>query len=113
MLLKDYFRNEIKFLKEEGKAFAKAHPHLSRFLSDESADPDVERLLEGFSFLSARLRQKIDDEFPELTYSILSLLWPNYISFTNVIRYHDVFWFDKYDIVSWLIIFSKHSILKC
>ena len=42
MLLKDYFRNELKFLKEEGKLFANVHPHLADFLSDETTDPDVE-----------------------------------------------------------------------
>ena len=30
-------------------------------LSDRSADPDVERLLEGFAFLSGQIRQKIAD----------------------------------------------------
>ena len=45
------------------------YPKLSSFLAEESADPDVERLLEGFAFLTARLRQKVEDEFPELTHS--------------------------------------------
>ncbi len=31
----------------------------------EATDPDVERLLEGFAFSVARLRQKLDDEMPE------------------------------------------------
>ena len=45
----------------------------------ESADPHVERLLEGFAFLAARVHLKIDDEFPEITEALLSILYPHYI----------------------------------
>ncbi|EAR57223.1 hypothetical protein SKA34_05685 [Photobacterium sp. SKA34] len=74
-----YFRDELAFLKEQGVAFAEVHPQLSRFLQGKNTDPDVERLLEGFAFLTARLREKVEDEFPELTHSIINMLWPNYL----------------------------------
>ncbi len=74
-----YFREELSFLKEQGKEFCEIHPQLSRFLHGSTTDPDVERLLEGFAFLTARLREKVDDEFPELTHSIINMLWPNYL----------------------------------
>ena len=77
--LQQLYRDELSFLRLQGKAFAKRHPQLSRFLAEESADPDVERLLEGFAFLTARLREKIEDDFPELTGSLINLLWPNYL----------------------------------
>lgn len=79
MSLKQLFRDELSYLKLQGKEFSRQNPGLSRFLSDESTDPDIERLLEGFAFLSARLRHKIEDDFPELTHSLLNLLWPNYL----------------------------------
>ncbi len=74
-----YFRDELAFLKEQGIAFTEVHPQLSRFLQGRNTDPDVERLLEGFAFLTARLREKVEDEFPELTHSIINMLWPNYL----------------------------------
>jgi type VI secretion system protein ImpG len=74
-----YFREELAFLKEQGKHFTEIHPQLSRFLHGRTTDPDVERLLEGFAFLTARLREKVEDEFPELTHSIINMLWPNYL----------------------------------
>ncbi len=74
-----YFREELSFLKEQGKEFCEIHPQLSRFLHGRTVDPDVERLLEGFAFLTARLREKVDDEFPELTHSMINMLWPNYL----------------------------------
>lgn len=74
-----YYLDELSYLRELGKEFADAHPDAAHFLSDRGSDPDVERLLEGFAFLTARLRQKIDDELPELTHSTLQLLFPHYL----------------------------------
>ena len=74
-----YFREELSFLRDQGKNFTEIHPQLSRFLHGRNTDPDVERLLEGFAFLTSRLREKVEDEFPELTHSMINMLWPNYL----------------------------------
>jgi len=74
-----YFQQELANLKELGGEFAKAHPALAPMLSGSSADPDVERLLEGVAFLTALLRQKLDDEFPEIIHELMQVLWPHYL----------------------------------
>jgi type VI secretion system protein ImpG len=74
-----YYKDELSFLREMGKEFAQAHPEAAHFLAESGNDPDVERLLEGFAFLTGRIRQKLDDEFPELTHSLMSLLFPHYL----------------------------------
>ena len=79
MKLNRFYQDELSFLKQQGREFAQSHPQLTRFLSEQGADPDVERLLEGFAFLTGKLREKVEDEFPELTHSLLNLLWPNYL----------------------------------
>lgn len=79
MKLNRFYRDELTFLRLQGREFAEAHPQLTRFLSEQSTDPDVERLLEGFAFLTGKLREKVEDEFPELTHSLLNMLWPNYL----------------------------------
>ncbi|GKV96492.1 type VI secretion system baseplate subunit TssF [Pectobacterium aroidearum] len=79
MSLEHFFRDELTYLRLQGREFAKAHPELTRFLSEQTTDPDVERLLEGFAFLTGSLRAKIEDEFPELTHGLLGMLWPNYL----------------------------------
>ncbi|MGU5737731.1 type VI secretion system baseplate subunit TssF [Aeromonas caviae] len=79
MSLEHYFRDELAFLRLQGREFAEAYPELTRFLSEQNTDPDVERLLEGFAFLTGNLRAKIEDEFPELTHGLLNMLWPNYL----------------------------------
>jgi type VI secretion system protein ImpG len=62
-----------------GREFAEGHPMLSHYLLEAGSDPDVERLLEGFAFLTGRIRQKLDDEIPELTHTIMGLLCPHYL----------------------------------
>ncbi|VVN92476.1 type VI secretion system baseplate subunit TssF [Pseudomonas fluorescens] len=88
MSLRAFFRDEMNYLRDLGHEFAEDNPQLARFLGEEAGDPDVERLLEGFAFLTARLRMKIEDDLPELTHPLLQMLWPNYLrpipSFTLV-----------------------------
>jgi len=79
MPLKRKFREEMDFLRRVGREFAQENPQLARFLGEEATDPDVERLLEGFAFLTAKMSLKIEDDLPELTHSLLQLLWPNYL----------------------------------
>ncbi|OOF56867.1 type VI secretion protein [Rodentibacter genomosp. 2] len=79
MSLKEFFRAELDFLKKDGQYFSKIYPHLSRFLSDEIVDPEAERIIESFAFLIARLKEKVQDNLPEITQSMIQLLWPNYL----------------------------------
>lgn len=72
-----YFQEELTYLRDVGREFSRAHPQLAPMLADTSADPSVERLLEGVAFLTARVREKLDDELPELIHSIAHLLFPH------------------------------------
>jgi len=74
-----YYQEELAQLRELGAEFSKAHPALAPMLSGPTTDPDVERLLEGVAFLTALLRQKLDDEFPELINEVMQLIWPHYL----------------------------------
>ncbi|WP_244817290.1 type VI secretion system baseplate subunit TssF [Caballeronia sp. Lep1P3] len=72
----------MRYLRESGREFARAHPDRARMLNLDRVgdrDPYVERLYEGFAFLTGRLQQKLDDELPELTEGLVSLLWPHYL----------------------------------
>jgi type VI secretion system protein ImpG len=74
-----YYQDELFFLREMGREFARAYPAVAPMLADRGSDPDVERLMEGFAFLTGRIRQKLDDEFPELVQGMMNLLWPHYL----------------------------------
>ena len=77
-----YFDAEMRYLREAGKEFADAFPDRAAQLNLDkpgARDPYVERLFEGFAFLMGRLREKLDDDLPELTEGLVSLLWPHYL----------------------------------
>jgi type VI secretion system protein ImpG len=76
-----YYNGELDYLRKLGAEFAARYPKVAARLlleADKCADPHVERILEGVAFLTARIRHKIDDEFPEITDSLLGLVHPGY-----------------------------------
>jgi len=77
-----YYERELVFLRQSGAEFAKRYPKVAGRLQLEPTkcdDPHVERLLEGFAFLAARVHLRIDEDFPELSEALLSLLYPAYV----------------------------------
>jgi type VI secretion system protein ImpG len=77
-----YYERELNYLRQLGAEFGQKYPKIAGRLilePDKCDDPHVERLLEAFAFLAARVHLKIDDEFPEITEALLSILYPHYI----------------------------------
>jgi type VI secretion system protein ImpG len=78
-----YFNRELVAIRRLGAEFAEAHPKIAgrlRLAPDATDDPHVERLLEGVAYLAARVHHRLDDEFPELTDALLSVLYPHYLA---------------------------------
>ncbi len=78
-MLNRYYLQELAALRDLGKEFAEAHPAIASMLSGPTADPDVERLLEGVAFLTGLIREKLDDDFPEIVHDLIQLVWPHYL----------------------------------
>src|ERR687883_717551 len=81
--LLNYYNRELQHLREMGAEFAREFPKIAGRLGLEAfecADPYVERLLEGFAFLAARVQLKIDAEFPRFTQHLLELVYPHYLA---------------------------------
>jgi len=77
-----YYERELTFLRQMGAQFAEKYPKIASRLNlepDKCEDPHIERLLEAFAFLAARVHLKIDDEFPEVTEALLSIVYPHFI----------------------------------
>lgn len=77
------YESELAFLREMGGEFAREFPKIAARLdlaSLEVADPYVERLLEGFAFLTARIQLKLESEFPTFTQSLLQMVYPHYFA---------------------------------
>ncbi|HEV2864852.1 MAG TPA: type VI secretion system baseplate subunit TssF [Pyrinomonadaceae bacterium] len=78
-----YYERELNFLRRLGADFALRYPKIaSRLLlePDKCEDPHVERLIEAVAFMAGRIQLKLDDEFPELTESLLNVLYPHYLA---------------------------------
>ncbi|MDF5981880.1 type VI secretion system baseplate subunit TssF [Pseudomonas aeruginosa] len=77
--LLDYYQRELTWLRHAGGAFAERYPKVARRLQlapGECPDPHVERLLEGFSLLTARLQRRLDDDYAEFSDALLEQLYP-------------------------------------
>ncbi len=78
----EYYQRELAFLANNAGAFADAHPKIAsrlRLTREAMEDPHVGRLIEGVAFLNARLRHKIDDDYPEISDAILLTLYPHLV----------------------------------
>ena len=77
------YEGELAFMRDMGSEFAEEFPKIASRLglsSTEVADPYVERLLEGFAFLTARVQLKMEAEFPTFTQSLLQMVYPHYMA---------------------------------
>jgi type VI secretion system protein ImpG len=78
-----YYERELDFIRRLSQEFARQYPAVAGRLllePNRSADPHVERLIESFALLAGRIRHKLDDEFPELTDALLTILYPHYLA---------------------------------
>ncbi len=82
-LLLKYYNSELQYIREMGGEFAREFPKIASRLGLEGfecADPYVERLLEGFSYLTARVQLKLDARYPDLTRHLLEIIYPHYLT---------------------------------
>lgn len=78
-----YYNRELQFIREMGGEFAKEYPKIAGRLGLEDlecADPYVERLLEGFSFLAARIQLRLDAQFPRFTQHLFEMVYPHFLA---------------------------------
>jgi type VI secretion system protein ImpG len=78
-----YYLEELSYLRQAGERFARAYPKVAGRLElqrDECPDPHVERLIEAFAFLTARIQSDLDGDFPEVAAELLNVLYPHYLN---------------------------------
>lgn len=74
-----YYMSELAYLREMGRTFGLANPSVAGLLVERGTDPDVERLLEGVAFLTARIRERVEDAIPEMVQGLTELLLPHFL----------------------------------
>jgi type VI secretion system protein ImpG len=78
-----FYNEELQHVREMGEEFAREFPKIAGRLGLEGlecTDPYVERLLEGFAFLAARVRLKIEASYPRFTQHLLEMVYPHYLA---------------------------------
>ena len=77
-----HYERELGLLRERAQAFAERYPKVAGALmmrGDVVEDPHVERMIESFALLAARVHKRLDDDFPLFTESMLEVLYPHYL----------------------------------
>lgn len=78
-----HFNRELEFLRRQAGEFAAAFPKVAgrlRLSAEAADDPHVERMIEAVALMNARIRLKLDDEFPEIVEAVLNALYPHYLA---------------------------------
>lgn len=78
-----YYKGELAYLRRMGSSFATRYPKLAGRLELSAhgcTDPHVERLIESFAFLTARIQRQLDNQFPQITTALLGVLYPHLVN---------------------------------
>jgi len=77
-----YYHAELEYLRRSGAEFARQHPRAAARLElgpEECPDPQVERLIESFAFLTGRIHRALDEELPDVAAAMLEVLYPHFL----------------------------------
>ncbi|WP_409523508.1 type VI secretion system baseplate subunit TssF [Nitrincola sp. MINF-07-Sa-05] len=80
--LVELYQKELNYLERVGEDFAQKYPKIAHRLQlsePGSRDPHVERLVQATALLNARIRAKLEDDYPELNQAIFDLIYPHYL----------------------------------
>lgn len=78
-----FYKDELEYLREAAAEFAAEYPKIASRLDirgTEVPDPYVERLLEGFAFITAKVQLELDAQFPKFTAGLVENLMPDYLA---------------------------------
>ena len=77
-----HYNSELGFLRDNAKEFAERYPRVAgrlQMANGVAEDPHVERMIESFALLAARVHKRLDDDFPLFTEAFLDVLYPHYL----------------------------------
>ena len=77
-----FYERELGFLRNSSREFALRYPKIAVGLGmtgETCEDPHIERMIESFALLTARISKKLDDDYPEFTEALFEVLYPHYL----------------------------------
>ena len=77
-----YYERELRFLRRYSREFSERYPKIAGHLlmaGEVCEDPHIERMIQSFALLSARVSKRLDDDYPEFTEALFDVLYPHYL----------------------------------
>jgi type VI secretion system protein ImpG len=77
-----HYERELGYLRRNLREFAERYPKIAGRLlisGEVCEDPHIERMIESFALLNARIAKRLDDDYPEFTEALFEVLYPHYL----------------------------------
>ena len=77
-----YYERELGFLRRYSREFSERYPKIAGRLliaGEVCEDPHIERMIESFALLTARVSKRLDDDYPQFTEALFEALYPHYL----------------------------------
>ncbi len=77
-----YYESELGFLRRYSREFSERYPKIAGRLlmgGEMCEDPHIERMIQAFALLNARVAKRLDDDYPEFTEALFEVLYPHYL----------------------------------
>ncbi len=77
-----YYEKELQEFGQQSREFAQKYPKIAQRLSlnqEQIDDPHIERLIQAFSLIAARIDKKLADSYDVFTHSLFEVMFPQYL----------------------------------
>lgn len=77
-----YYEKQLQEFGQQSREFANKYPKIAQRLSlnqEQIDDPHIERLIQAFSLISARIDKKLHDSYEVFTRAIFEVMFPQYL----------------------------------
>lgn len=77
-----YYEKQLQEFGQQSREFAQKYPKIAQRLSlnqEQIDDPHIERLIQAFSLIAARIDKKLEDSYDVFTHSLFEVMFPQYL----------------------------------
>ncbi|ENW02616.1 type VI secretion system baseplate subunit TssF [Acinetobacter beijerinckii] len=77
-----YYEKQLQEFGQQSREFAQKYPKIAQRLSlnqEQIDDPHIERLIQAFSLIAARIDKKLADSYDLFTHSLFEVMFPQYL----------------------------------
>ena len=91
-----YYEKQLQEFSQQSRDFAQKYPKIAQRLAlnqEQIDDPHIERLIQAFSLISARIDKKLADSYDVFTRSIFEVMFPQYLKpfpACSVVSFEDI-----------------------